>query len=396
MLVSHKAGEPLVAGFDSFAVVAGNATGAAPAAREALLRLDVGLVDHYTDGARQVWTPDTGRFTPATAPTEGIPTDAIAGTTDDPLYATYRGNVGSVTPRTLTYTLPTRAATKVDLRLHFAERAAANNTAGKRVFDIDVEGETVRTGFDIFAAAGGLNTATVLGINNVDRPGRRAEPGAQGHRRLPGDLRDRGALPGRLPGGHHRTGRAHRAHGHGCQPGITLDWADNPEADLVGYRVYRAAAADGTFTEVTTTPVASSTYVDTTAPANAQSFYRVVAIDTSDNASAPSAVVSATRPQPVQQAVRINTGGPAQTVSGTAWSACSSLTACSNWVTGGNAYSETDTITGIPAGTNNTMFQSEWTGARPVTRSSRGLARLRVLGPGAERRRTRSACTSPS
>ncbi len=33
-------------------------------------------------------------------------------------------------------------------------------------------------------------------------------------------------------------------------------------------------------------------------------------------------------------------------------------------MTGGNAYSETDTITGVPAGMNNAIFQSEWTGGQ--------------------------------
>ncbi len=40
---------------------------------------------------------------------------------------------------------------------------------------------------------------------------------------------------------------------------------------------------------------------------------------------------------------------PAQTVAGTAWSACTAVgTACSNRVTGGFAYTEADTITGHP------------------------------------------------
>jgi hypothetical protein len=41
-----------------------------------------------------------------------------------------------------------------------------------------------------------------------------------------------------------------------------------------------------------------------------------------------------------------------------------STTACSGRVTGGNPYSENDTVTGIPTGMNNTMFQSEWTGGQ--------------------------------
>ena len=94
--------------------------------------------------------------------------------------------------------------------------------------------------------------------------------------------------------------------------------------------------------------------------------------------------------------MRINAGGAAQAVSGTTWSACTSLTACSNWVTGGNAYSEADTITGVPAGMNNTIFQSEWTGGRnsnpavPVGARAFGFAVPAATGT------TACGCTSPS
>ena len=77
---------------------------------------------------------------------------------------------------------------------------SGNNAVGRRVFDIGVEGTTVRTGFDIFAAAGGVNTATVLPINNVTVDRRTAEPDLQGRGGLPVHRRDRGAVPGHLPG----------------------------------------------------------------------------------------------------------------------------------------------------------------------------------------------------
>jgi hypothetical protein len=60
--------------------------------------------------------------------------------------------------------------------------------------------------------------------------------------------------------------------------------------------------------------------------------------------------------------VRINTGGPEQSVDGTVWSACSSLTNCNGWVSGGFAYTEMQTIADVPANTNQTIFHSEWTG----------------------------------
>ncbi len=72
--------------------------------------------------------------------------------------------------------------------------------------------------------------------------------------------------------------------------GVALDWADNTEPDLAGYRVYRAPVAGGTYTQVTTALLASSSYFHFTATAG--SFhYQVRAVDLSGNLSAPSAEV---------------------------------------------------------------------------------------------------------
>ena len=146
----------------------------------------------------------------------------------------------------------------------------------------------------------------------------------------------------------------------GAAGGITLDWNDVSATDLDGYFVYRASSAGGPFTRITGSLVGSSTFVDAGAPTGVASFYRVSALDTSGNESG-FATTSATRPGTLST-VFINTGGAAQSVSGTAWSACTTVANCGGWVTGGNAYSESDTITGIPPGMNNTIFQSEWTG----------------------------------
>lgn len=136
-----------------------------------LQRIDVGATTNYTDTLSQVWKPDAGLFTPSTAPAEGASTLPleIANTTDDPIYQTYRGNVGNVPldQRILSYALPTGAATRIDLRLHFAERSPGNNAVGKRVFDILGEGVLLADNFDIFARAGAINKAFVLPLNNV-------------------------------------------------------------------------------------------------------------------------------------------------------------------------------------------------------------------------------------
>src|SRR5262249_30716561 len=46
------------------------------------------------------------------------------------------------------------------VRLHFAE--PSYNYAGSRIFDVRLQGATVQAGYDIYAAAGGMNKATTL------------------------------------------------------------------------------------------------------------------------------------------------------------------------------------------------------------------------------------------
>jgi hypothetical protein len=80
--------------------------------------------------------------------------------------------------------------------------------------------------------------------------------------------------------------------------GVSLDWSDNTEGDLAGYRIYRSNAANGTFSLVNTGgPVAASQYIDTTAP-NGVSYYRVTAVNSSGTESAVSATVNGARQTP--------------------------------------------------------------------------------------------------
>jgi hypothetical protein len=140
-----------------------------PEAREALYRLDAGTASgfSYTDTHGNVWTSDAGFFGPSTAKDEngGNPPPAIANTDDDVLYQTYRGNVGSTTPRTLKYSLPISTPSTVDIRLHFAELAWTS--ADKRIFDVTVEGTKRMDNFDIFKESGGAKNATVVQIRGV-------------------------------------------------------------------------------------------------------------------------------------------------------------------------------------------------------------------------------------
>jgi uncharacterized repeat protein (TIGR02543 family) len=71
---------------------------------------------------------------------------------------------------------------------------------------------------------------------------------------------------------------------------IVLDWADNTEPDLAGYKVYRRAGSDGEFTLLTPTLLTASYFEDQSAPTGVTSYYRVTAVDTSANESDPAEV----------------------------------------------------------------------------------------------------------
>jgi hypothetical protein len=73
---------------------------------------------------------------------------------------------------------------------------------------------------------------------------------------------------------------------------IVLDWPDGREPDLAGYHVFRATSPGGRYTRLTQSPLVRSTYRDASAPAGANVFYVVRAVDTSRNTSRPSAEVS--------------------------------------------------------------------------------------------------------
>ncbi|HMO25115.1 MAG TPA: choice-of-anchor D domain-containing protein, partial [Tepidisphaeraceae bacterium] len=81
----------------------------------------------------------------------------------------------------------------------------------------------------------------------------------------------------------------------GTASGILLDWANNTDADLAGYNVYRSSTLNGTYTKINASLLTVSELLDATAPSNATSFYRVSAVDTSGNESG-FASISAFRP----------------------------------------------------------------------------------------------------
>ncbi|SDQ67082.1 malectin domain-containing carbohydrate-binding protein [Quadrisphaera sp. DSM 44207] len=299
ILAQSRGTSPFTASYDSFAIAPGDLSAPEP---PAIARIDVGSTKASTDALGRTWSPDTGLFSPSTAVAEGASTTpaAIANTEDDALYATYRGNVGSVAQaqRSIAFSIPTGAVSPVTLRLHFAERSAGNAAAGRRVFSVAAEGTTYDSALDLYAAAGGVNTAITLTIPAVTvSDGRvdlvlkaaRDHPAVSAIEVLGGTGADTTA-PG-APSGV----AAAAADG----PSVAVSWAKSPEPDVVGYRVHRAAsspvAASGTPVSGTSL-VTGTTFTDSSVSAGSSYAYAVVAVDASGNASPVSSSVQVSVP----------------------------------------------------------------------------------------------------
>ncbi len=73
---------------------------------------------------------------------------------------------------------------------------------------------------------------------------------------------------------------------------VRVAWAANGEPDLAGYRVYRASAASGPFTQVASVGAAATSWTDTQLPAGVDAlWYQVSAFDASGGEGARSAAL---------------------------------------------------------------------------------------------------------
>jgi hypothetical protein len=73
---------------------------------------------------------------------------------------------------------------------------------------------------------------------------------------------------------------------------ITLDWADNPEKNVIGYNVFRSLNPVGQFTQRNAVTITHSTFSETTNfPAGQKVFYRVSAITSDGKESVPASFV---------------------------------------------------------------------------------------------------------
>ena len=79
---------------------------------------------------------------------------------------------------------------------------------------------------------------------------------------------------------------------------VDLAWATSPESDLAGYRVYRSIDAGASFTEITTSLLATAAYSDSGLQNGTAYTYSVRAQDTAGNVSEASAMVTSTPTPP--------------------------------------------------------------------------------------------------
>jgi hypothetical protein len=105
------------------------------------IRISSGGSSSYTDSSGQVWSTDA-YFTGGNAATY---TATVSGTSDPTLYQSERNG------KTLTYNIPVVNGT-YDVTLDFSEMVF--KAAGKRVFNLSIEGQQVLQNFDIWALVG--------------------------------------------------------------------------------------------------------------------------------------------------------------------------------------------------------------------------------------------------
>jgi hypothetical protein len=113
------------------------------------IRIDVGGIEPFTDGAGNVWLPDQN-YSGGTV--DAPISNPIAGTTDDALYQRERWGA-------TTYTFSGLANGSYTVRLLMCETYF--NATGARRFHIDINGTRVATNLDIFQETGAQFTALI-------------------------------------------------------------------------------------------------------------------------------------------------------------------------------------------------------------------------------------------
>ena len=77
---------------------------------------------------------------------------------------------------------------------------------------------------------------------------------------------------------------------------VALKWTASTSANVTGYKVYRATVSGGPYTLLTASPVAATSFTDSTVLSGQTYYYVTAAIDSSNNESTFSTQVSAIIP----------------------------------------------------------------------------------------------------
>ncbi len=125
-------------------------------------RVNVGGAD-YTDADGNLWIIDYGYCNQGNVVADGVGKE-IDNTELDRLYQTQRESRVSPAVMSCAFNL---APGDYDVRLHFAEIVSTKFATGQRVFEVQLEGNTVLNGFDVYQEAGGENRALVETFYNI-------------------------------------------------------------------------------------------------------------------------------------------------------------------------------------------------------------------------------------
>jgi fibronectin type 3 domain-containing protein len=174
----------------------------------------------------------------------------------------------------MTYTIPgLTASASYQVRLHFCELSWT--AAGQRLFNVAINGTSVLSNFDIFAAAGGQNKANIQQFNaTANSNGQIVIAFSQGSADNPEIagievLAQTGTAPAAPTGLSASAGNSQ----------VTLSWTGSSGA--TSYNVYRGAAAGGESTTPIATGLTGTSYTNAGLTNGTAYYYKVAAVNAS-------------------------------------------------------------------------------------------------------------------
>jgi fibronectin type 3 domain-containing protein len=79
---------------------------------------------------------------------------------------------------------------------------------------------------------------------------------------------------------------------------VSLSWTASTSPNIVGYNIYRRTGTTGSFTQINSGLIATTTYVDTSVADGQTYYYETTAVNSTNEESEPTTPVSAVIPAP--------------------------------------------------------------------------------------------------